>query len=100
MRAREGITDAVGRPDDRSLLVVAQRATQLLYQSDERRVRHERIRPEARVYLALRNNGRCVFDQQSQQVESFRRQMNLSAIAQQLTAIRMKSEGAETLAHD
>jgi hypothetical protein len=26
--------------------------------------------------------------------------MNLSAIAQQLTAIRMKGEGAETLAHD
>src|SRR4249919_289262 len=50
--------------------------------------------------VALGNDGGRPLDENREQIERFRREMNLGPLAKELTALAVKGEDAETHGHD
>src|ERR1043166_7949557 len=79
--------------------MVVERAPQFFDQADERRIRHERVRPQPLVKFVLAHDARRFIDQKRQQIERLRREMYLAAVLQQLPAVCIELERPESRTH-
>jgi hypothetical protein len=78
----------VRRPNDsRPWVTILQHPPKFLHEHDERRVRHDRSRPEPFVQLRLSHDARRFVCQQGEEIERLGRQMNLDVVSRQLPLV-------------
>src|SRR5438552_4830009 len=88
-----------GTNQRRAPIAILERPAQLLHQTDQRRVGHERSRPETLVQLVLPDDARCFDDEQRQQIERLRRQMDSAGVMGQHPLVRVERERPESRHH-
>jgi hypothetical protein len=89
----------MSRADDRLRILIAQDSPQLLDESNQCCIRNEDPGPQALVEVRLSKHTRRFVYQEDQQVESLRREVNLSVGSQQPSLVRIECELAESRNH-
>src|SRR5262245_26848203 len=90
----------MSRPDDGGrLIVIVQRAAELLDETNQRRIRDERPRPQLFVQLGLPDDAGCFRYQQRQEIEGFGRQVNGEIASRQLSSARIERKFSESCGH-
>lgn len=79
--------------------MVVERAAKLLDQSDERRVRNERVRPQASMQFFLANDTGRFGEEQDEEVEGFPRHVHFPTVLQQQSPIGIDLERSEPDTH-
>ena len=109
-RSRRGVTlhdltdKAVPEPIDRPQKNrpgrgVAKGASNLGHQTRQVRLLDERRRPQSLLQLGFRHGARPVVEEDRQQLERFRRKMDLIAVSEELPRAVVEHEAAETVRH-
>jgi len=81
----------VDRANQRAAALIDEGTTDLLDETDQRCVRHERTGPEPLVQFGLRDHARRGFDQEGKKVECLWREVDILARLLEPTCVRVEA---------